>query len=136
MYRARKRMGRLDYSGGETVGKLLYVIVGVAGVTFGVLAGVLFAPRKGSETREEVVRRSKPLQDAARDAASSVGQKIRPVVKMAGDRLSLGARAKGIAAAEEQTAEGGGEDDQTGVRHSNGTTNGRHARLEKVGSIG
>lgn len=115
--------------------ELLYVIVGVAGVTFGVLAGVLFAPRKGSETREEIVRRSRPLQGAARNAASRMGEKIQPVVKLAGDRLPLGARAKGTVEADEEKAEGGGGDDQFSGQHSAGTTNGRHAEPEKVGSI-
>lgn len=116
--------------------KLLYVIVGVAGVTFGVLAGLLFAPRKGSETREEIVRRSRPLQDAARSTASGARRKIQPVVKLAGDRLPLGARAKRAAEAKEQAAEGGGGDEQIGGQHSAGTTNGRHAEPERVGSIG
>ena len=133
MHRARKQMGRLDYSGGETVRKLLFAIVGVVGVTVGVLAGILFAPRKGSETREEIVRRSQPIQKAARGAASSVGQKVKPIAKLAGERLPLGARAKG--AAEPDEPADGGEDDQIGGQHSSGTTNGRHAELEKVGSI-
>lgn len=128
-------MGKLDYDGGETLRKLLYVIVGVAGVTFGVLAGVLFAPRKGSETREEIVRRSRPLQDAARSTGSRARRKIQPVIKLAGDRLPLGARAKGASKAKEQAAEGGGVDDQIGGQRSAGTTNGRHAEPEKVGSI-
>ena len=113
--------------------KLLFAMVGVFGVTIGVVVGVLFAPRKGAETREEIVRRSKPIQKAARGAASSVGQKVQPVVKLAGDRLSLGARAKGAAEAEERAA--GGEDDEIGGQHSNGATNGRHAEPEKAGSV-
>ncbi len=134
-HRARKRMGKLDYSGGETVRKLLYVIVGVAGVTFGVVAGLLFAPRRGAEAREEIVRRSRPLQDAARSTASRARQKIQPVVKLAGDRLPLGGRARGAAEAEGQAAEGGGEDDQIGGQNGNGATNSRHAEREKIVSI-
>ncbi len=113
--------------------KLLFAMVGVIGVTIGVVAGILFAPRKGSETREEIVRRSQPVQKAARGAASSVGQKVKPIAKLAGERLPLGARAKGAAEAEEPA--GGGEDDQIGGQHSNGATNGRHAEPEKVGSV-
>ena len=135
MHRARKQTGRLDYSGGEIVRKLLFAIVGVIGVTFGVLAGILFAPRKGSETREEIVRRSKPLQEAARNAASRAGRQIQPIAKLAGDRLPLGARAKGAAEAEERAAGAGGEDEQIGGQHSSGTTNGRHAEPEKASSI-
>lgn len=135
MHRARKQTGRLDYSGGETVRKLLFAIIGVVGVTLGVLAGILFAPRKGSETREEIVRRSRPLQETARNAASRAGQKIQPIAKLAGDRLPLGARAKGAAEAEEWAAGAGGEDDQIGGQHSNGTTNDRHAEAKKVGSV-
>ena len=112
--------------------KLLFAIVGV---TLGVLVGILFAPRKGSETREEIVRRSRPLQDATRSAASRMGQKIQPVVKQVGDRLPLGTRAKGASEAGEQAAEGG-EDEHIGGRHIKGTTNGRHAEREMVGSIG
>ena len=108
--------------------KLLFAIVGIVGVTIGVLAGVLLAPRKGSETREEIVRRSRPLQDAAKSSASRMGKKIGPVVKLASDRLPRGARGKIVSQEEEKTAEGGGQ-------HSGGTSNGRHAEPEKVGSI-
>ncbi len=117
------------------MGKLLFAVVGAVGVTVGVVVGVLFAPRKGSETREEIARRSGPVQDAARSTASRMGQRIRPVVKLAGDRIRLGARAKGVSDGEERTSEGGGEDEQVGGQHSNGTTNGRRAELEKVGSV-
>lgn len=135
MHRARKQTGRLDYSGGETVRKLLFAIIGVVGVTLGVLAGILFAPRKGSETREEIVRRSRPLQETARNAASRAGQKIQPIAKLAGDRLPLGARGRVAAEAEVQATEGGGEDEQVGGQHSNGTTSGRRAEAERVGSV-
>ena len=134
MHRALKQMESLDYSGGEIMRKLLFAMVGIVGVVFGVLAGILFAPRKGSETREEIARRSKPLQVAAKRTASRVGQKIQPAARLAGDRLPLGARAKGAPEGGERAA-GVGEDDQIGGHQSNGTTNGRHAELEKVGSI-
>ena len=127
-------VGKLDYSGGETVRKLLFAVVGAVGVTIGVVVGVLLAPRKGSETRDEIVRRSRPLQETARKSASKAGQKIQPVVKLAGDRFPLGARAKGSAAAEEQAA-GGGEDDQIRGQHNGGSTGGRHDEPEKVGSV-
>ena len=116
--------------------KLLFAIIGVVGVTLGVLAGILFAPRKGSETREEIVRRSKPLREAAGNAASRAGQKIQPIAKLAGDRIPMRSRGKVAAEAEVQATEGGVEDEQFGGQHSNGTTSGRHAEPERVGSIG
>ena len=62
------------------------ISVGVAGA-IGVLVGILLAPRKGSETREKIVRRSEPLQQAARKAASRAGDTIKPVTRMVGKRV-------------------------------------------------
>ena len=64
------------------------ISVGVAGA-IGVLVGILLAPRKGSETREKIVRRSEPLQQAARKAASRAGDTIKPVTRMVGERVPL-----------------------------------------------
>ena len=80
-----RRIEQIDQSGGEPMGK---ISVGVAGA-IGVLVGILLAPRKGSETREKIVRRSEPLQQAARKAASRAGDTIKPVTRMVGERVPL-----------------------------------------------
>ena len=69
------------------------ISVGVA-VAIGGLIGILLAPRKGSETREQIVQRSKPLQEAARNVASKSGDAIAPITKMAGEKVPLIGRDK------------------------------------------
>ena len=92
------------------------ISVGIAGA-IGVLVGILIAPRKGSETREEIIRRSEPLQEAARKAASRVGDAVKPVTKMVGERVPLTDRGKNSSTSE------GPED---------GPATGRKAKPEKV----
>ena len=58
------------------------VWVGVAGAV-GVVVGILFAPRKGSETRKAIVERTEPVQAAARKAASKAGDVIAPATDKA-----------------------------------------------------
>ena len=58
------------------------VWVGVAGAV-GVVVGILFAPRKGSETRKAIVERTEPVQAAARKAASKAGGVIAPATDKA-----------------------------------------------------
>ncbi len=58
--------------------------VGVAGAgAVGVVIGILFAPRKGSETRKAIVERTEPVQTAARKAASKAGDVIAPATDKA-----------------------------------------------------
>jgi gas vesicle protein len=46
-------------------GKLVLVLL--AGATAGALAGILFAPAKGSETRKRIVRKAEDLVDDVKD---------------------------------------------------------------------
>ena len=110
----RTQIEVLNYSGGETVRRLLFAVVGAVGVTVGVVVGVLFAPQKGvgDQGRDSPAVRSR-YSRLPENQLRKAGQKIQPVVKLAGDRLPLGARAKGAADAEGQVADVGGEDDQS-----------------------
>ncbi len=71
--------------------------IGIAGAV-GAVIGILFAPRKGSETREEIARRAEPIAEeiarraepvaqAARDAASKAGDAIAPIAEKARERI-------------------------------------------------
>ncbi len=64
------------------------VWIGVAGVV-GVAIGILFAPRKGSETRKAIVDRTEPVQTAAKKAASRAGDVIAPAADKAGEWVPL-----------------------------------------------
>ena len=64
------------------------VFVGVAGAV-GVVVGILFAPRKGSETRKAIVDSTEPVQTAARKAASKAGDAIAPAAGKAGGWFPL-----------------------------------------------
>ncbi|MBU1565680.1 MAG: YtxH domain-containing protein [Proteobacteria bacterium] len=46
------------------------------GCTVGAVAGVLFAPKAGKETREDVGRRSKDAWEKIKDTTSSTGQRL------------------------------------------------------------
>lgn len=46
------------------------------GFAAGVLLGVLFAPDKGSETRERIARRGRDLKDKFNDFVDSIGSKF------------------------------------------------------------
>ena len=76
---------RIESTGGEPMSK---VWVGVAGA-IGVVVGILFAPRKGSETRKAIVERTEPVQTAAKEAASKAGEVIAPVADKAGEWVPL-----------------------------------------------
>jgi hypothetical protein len=123
----------LDNSGGEIVGRLLIAVVGIVGVACGVLAGILFAPRKGSETREEIVKRSRPLQESARKAASRAREKIAPIARMAGSKIPLSVKPGSAFAADVPAAEADGDNQPFGEERGNGTTNGHHAMPNRVG---
>ena len=116
------------------MGRLLIAVVGIVGVACGVVAGILFAPRKGSETREEIVKRSRPLQESARKAASRAGEKITPIARMAGSKIPLSVRPKSAFAADVPAAEVVGRSQQFGEERGDGTTNGHHAMPDRVGA--
>ncbi len=105
--------------------------VGIAGA-LGVLVGILIAPRKGSETREQIVHKSEPLQqaarsafskagDATRNAASKAGDVVKPVTRAVGERVPLLDRANGSGKLEDPAEEAGGEtrvDGETAARRA------------------
>ena len=68
------------------MGKALWVGVGGA---IGVAIGILFAPRKGSETRRAIAERTEPVQTVARKAASKAGDAIAPATDKAGEWLPV-----------------------------------------------
>ena len=116
------------------MGRLLIAVVGIVGVACGVLAGILFAPRKGSETREAIVKRSRPFQDSARKAASRAGEKIAPIARKAGSKIPLSVKPGSAFAADVPAAEVVGGSQPIGEEHGNGTTNGHHAMPDRVGA--
>lgn len=62
--------------------------VGVSiGCTVGAIAGVLFAPKAGKETREEVGRRGRETWEKIKDNASSTGHRLAQVVEAKGAQV-------------------------------------------------
>ena len=116
------------------MGRLLIAVVGIVGVACGVLAGILFAPRKGSETREEIVKRSRPLQESARKAASRAREKIAPIARKAGSKIPLSVKQRSAFAADVPAAEADGDNQPFGEERGNGTTNGHNAMPDRVGA--
>ena len=83
------------------------VWIGVAGAV-GVAIGILFAPRKGSETRKAIVDRTEPVQTAARKAASRAGDVIAPAADRAGEWVPLiGKNREGVNDTEELVGSAG-----------------------------
>lgn len=61
------------------------------GCTVGAVAGVLFAPRAGKETREDVSRRSKDAWEKIKDTASSTGQRMVKAIEEKGSQVNVAA---------------------------------------------
>lgn len=57
------------------------------GCTVGAVAGVLFAPRAGKETREDVSRRSKDAWEKIKDNTSSTGQRLVSAMEEKGSQV-------------------------------------------------
>lgn len=112
------------------MGKFSVVISGAIGV----LVGILLAPRKGSETRDQIIQRSKPLQQAAKNAVSRASHAVAPVTKMAGERVPMLGKGKEDAKPEEPAGETGGKSSPIGDGREDGKTAGRRASTEKVSS--
>lgn len=98
----------------------------------GVLIGILLAPRKGSETREQIIERSKPLQQAAKNAVSRAGDAVVPVAKIAGERVPLLRKGKEDVEPEEPAGENGDTSSPVGEGREDGKASGRRAGAEKV----
>ncbi len=57
------------------------------GCTVGAVAGVLFAPKAGKETREDVSRRSKDAWEKIKDNTSSTGQRLVTAMEEKGSQV-------------------------------------------------
>ena len=57
------------------------------GCTVGAVAGVLFAPKAGKETREDVSRRSKDAWEKIKDNTSSTGHRLASAVEEKGSQV-------------------------------------------------
>lgn len=74
------------------------------GCTVGAVAGVLFAPRAGKETREEVSRRSSEAWGKIKDNVSANGHRLVNTIEEQGARVHKAAE-KGVEAVKEVLAE-------------------------------
>ncbi|MET0462774.1 MAG: YtxH domain-containing protein [Chitinophagaceae bacterium] len=64
----------------------------LVGFTAGLLVGILFAPAKGSETRENIARRGNELKDKFNDLVDSVTDKFESLKADAEDMVDQGMR--------------------------------------------
>lgn len=81
-----------ETSGGEAgVSRALkYVIAGAAGAIVGAAIGLLFAPKPGKETREDLKAKGAELKDKAAATAERLGEKAGAVaqkVRAIGDQI-------------------------------------------------
>lgn len=83
------------------------------GCTVGAVAGVLFAPRAGKETREDVSRRSKDAWVKIKDTTSSTGQRLVTAVEEKGSQVYAAAE-KCVDAAKEVLHEPAVKEEVTG----------------------
>lgn len=69
----------------------------IAGVAIGALAGILFAPEKGSETRKKIATNTNDLAESAKSSFNDFVDNLKNVYADAGaktDKLKDNARAK------------------------------------------
>ena len=85
------------------------------GCTVGAVAGVLFAPRAGKETREDVSRRSKEVWEKIKDNTSSTGQRLVTAVEEKGSQVYAAAE-KCVDAAKEVLHEPAAKEEVTGSK--------------------
>jgi gas vesicle protein len=64
----------------------------LVGFTAGLLVGILFAPAKGSETRETIARRGNDLKDKFNDLVDSITDKFDSIKADAEDMVDEGMR--------------------------------------------
>ncbi len=64
----------------------------LVGFTAGILVGILFAPAKGSETRETIARRGNELKDKFNDLVDSMTDKFDSLKADAEDLVDEGMR--------------------------------------------
>ncbi|MCL7487712.1 MAG: YtxH domain-containing protein [Desulfobulbaceae bacterium] len=90
----------------------------VIGGTVGAAAGVLFAPRAGKETREDLSRRSSEAWEKVKENASTTGQQLVSAVEEKSSRVrtaaekGVDAAKKGVDAARESLKEPSGESEE------------------------
>ena len=83
------------------------------GCTIGAVAGVLFAPRAGKETREDVSRRSRDAWEKIKDNTSSTGQRLVTAMEEKGSQVYAAAE-KCVDAAKEVLHEPAAKTEETG----------------------
>ena len=99
------------------MGKFSVVLSGAIGV----LVGILLAPRKGSETRDQIIQRSKPLQQAAKNAVSRAGDAAAcPLPRWLVKEFPCSVRAREDVEPEEPTGENGDKSSPTGEGREDG----------------
>lgn len=59
------------------------------GFSAGLLVGILFAPAKGTETRETIARRGRELKDQFNDLVDSISDKFDSMAEKAGDLAEM-----------------------------------------------
>jgi gas vesicle protein len=80
--------------------------LGVAiGGAVGAVAGVLYAPRAGKETREDLTRRSSEVWETVKENASTTGQQLISAVEEKSSRVRTAAE-KGVDAAKKGVEKG------------------------------
>jgi gas vesicle protein len=69
-----------------STGKLLFGVL--AGVTSGILLGILFAPDRGTITRKKIFKRGEDLLDASKDKFDEFVNSISPKFKTEKEKLN------------------------------------------------
>ncbi len=88
----RVRQARIDREKALRLKKARILALGVTiGSTVGVLAGVLFAPRAGKETREDLIRRGSEAWGKIQENASHTGHRLTSAVEEKSSRVRAAA---------------------------------------------
>jgi gas vesicle protein len=88
----RVRQARIDREKALRLKKARILALGVTiGSTVGVLAGVLFAPRAGKETREDLIRRGSEARGKIQENASHTGHRLTSAVEEKSSRVQAAA---------------------------------------------
>jgi len=97
----RVRHARIDRENAARRNKAGMLALGVSiGCTVGAVAGVLFAPRAGKETRDDITRRGSETWEKVKDNVSVSGHRLVHAIEEKGACLCTAA-GKGVDAAKE-----------------------------------